>query len=1046
MKKIKLMSLLALISFLIASPKVFAYNAQMVWSGTTGKHDTGIKFSALGNSNKGPYYQRSYKIKYGGKLYDAYCLDPHLSAPTNLTCAPYEGDPGIIWLLQQFQGVSDNDLKLLTFRFYGIYKDLSKGSTTGNNKTDKQAMIRFLQSKDGNPDIIRDFGPDPYVFLSGNTALIDQAFNLAYQARSMSGGAIEDVKTGSITVGQKQVNGLNATYPLTSNAEIKPEYIDFECEGCTILNKQWSGTTGTVTVAADECNKEYNLNIVYKSATTVGTSAYICSSGGSKEQTFFMIGDGSNEEVKVPYPDKVPCDGEDCCNENPIEPGWIGGNVNNCCEDGGNSEAHEYDLDQLFCYDKDLHVDYYNPKCKSDYYVQEDTTLNEKYCKMFCTERVSVEIPGPITATSGRYFQLTTTSKGTKSPYIEGFKRCRIRVQYNIWEKDYGEAVDNQVRNYNLYQKNEAWRQTYQDAVDKKLDGQTSQGSVTLKFSASCSNSKGESSPGKGDSCSAEVDMKDTKSATVKYTYYPFSKFLDWYNVELDADKRKNYQAYEIKRSFWVGKTKAKYSDNWSAYNFDYSNLESVKSTIVGKKESDTDGRCHCETTWKFDGYELSNAEKHSENVESELAKYTRDTSSAMNAYNSAVTVAKQLEEDIDRCDNYFTKYEGADAERNYNFNASMDFSYTQVYMDNEKGLQMDEQYIQFEETPGCKITGPTAGPDGEDKLADKRYSPDYNKTGKNEKLTDFGKQLQFDNLQKGTGGYIEYLDAPYDADKLFTHDAKYRAECSWDEGENVYYTLSPNGFVSEGTDFINFTEHGQEYRLHLSTLDGTYETHWKLIGLGSADKTSGKGKFDDFFMSQGETCANESPSETSMLTCKIHVEYEIVLTGYCNGSNGTDTTVNVEDCDPYKEGYNLFTFKVVDAANLFPNGYSTSAGDIGYNWSSTEKGQAAKREIEARGAADKTYSRENLTYSFVLSPTDMGHIKNYNAQANADGGYSDFNMNCSCSGDSCINCKSIFLNELANGNVTYDGQQHSVTGWNNKQTTLDGVRRKYGW
>lgn len=1039
MKKIKLMTIIALISFLVASPKVFAYNAQMVW-GTSDKHDTGIKFSALGNSNRGTYYQRSYKIRYGGKLNDAYCLDPHLSAPTNLTCAPYDGDPGITWLLQQFQGIADNDLKLLTFRFYGIYMDLSKGSTTGNNKTDKQAMIRFLQSKEGNPDIIRDFGSDPYVFLSGNTALIDQAFNLAYQARSMSGGAIENTQTGSITVGQKTVNGLNATYPLTSTAEIKPEFIDFECEGCTILNKQWSGTTGTVTVAANECNKEYKLNIVYKSAASVGTNAYICSGGGSKEQTFFMVDSNPNQdEVKVPYPDKVPCDGENCCNEDPIEPGWIGGNVNNCCEDGGNSEAHEYDLDKLFCRDKDLQVDYYSPKCKTDYYVQEDTDLNEKYCKMFCTERVSVEIPGPITATSGRYFQLTTTSKGTKSPYIEGFKRCRIRVQYDIWEKDYNEVVKKEIENYNNFQYNEAYYLIYKSATGEKV-------TYNVRVTQKCKKWVPTTCPnGQSGSC-GHYDSAGEEGETVTgtYTRYTFSiTEKNYHTVKLNDSKLKNYTEYELLHNQTLPATHSKYS----TYDLD-EHIAKVREAANGLS---------CGTNEKDGSPTIPDLPDQGKGYPNEDVPAVRDSwknkaDASNNAYNGAAREAKELEKDLDKCDYYFEPgggklggpYKGANAKENYDFNASMDFSYTQVYMDNEKGLQMDEQYIQFEDEPGCEISGPTPGPDGADKLSGKRYSSIYSKSGNIEKLVDF-KEGTLKHEESSTG-YQKYRDDPYNADKLFTHDAKYRAECSWNEGENVYYTLSPNGFVSEGTDFINFTEHGQEYRLHLSTLDGTYETHWKLIGLGSTDKASGKGKFDDFFMSQGETCANESPSETSMLTCKIHVEYEIVLTGYCNGSNGTDTTVNVEDCDPYKEGYNLFTFKVVDSTNLFPNGYSTDAGEVAYNWSSTDKGQTAKREIEARGAADKTYARENLTYSFVLSPTDMGHIKNYNAQANADGGYSDFNMNCSCSGDSCINCKSLFLNELANGNVTYDGQQHSVTGWNNKQTSLDGVRRKYGW
>ncbi|MDE5759194.1 MAG: hypothetical protein K2H85_11360, partial [Allobaculum sp.] len=337
--------------------------------------DIGIKYRTKANVGAGTTYKsKDFTITYGGKTYPAFCLDPDLSGPSNVTCSPYEGDQGLVWLLQQLKGAS-SDLQLLTFRMYGVYTDMMK-TTSDEHKSmtnAKAAITVFLQIKDGNQAVMRERGTsNPYDILFGNTALIDQAFNLAYQARSMSGGALEESPTGSIKVGQKQVNGLNATYPLTSSAEIKPEYIDFECENCTILNKQWNGTTGTVTVAANQCDKEYNLVIVYKSSTT---NAYTCSSSSTstqsdakRVQTFFMIADGSEGEVKIPYPDKVACDGEDCCTEDPIEPGWIGGNVNNCCEDGGNSEAHEYDLDKLFCYDKDLHVDYYNPKCKTDYY------------------------------------------------------------------------------------------------------------------------------------------------------------------------------------------------------------------------------------------------------------------------------------------------------------------------------------------------------------------------------------------------------------------------------------------------------------------------------------------------------------------------------------------------------------------------------------------------------------------------------------------------------------------------------------------------------
>ncbi len=728
-----------------------------------------------------------------------------------------------------------------------------------------------------------------------------------------------------------------------------------------------------------------------------------------------------------------------CCNEDPIEPGWIDGTVHNCCEDGGNSEAHEYDLDKLFCYDGDLLVSHYYPKCKTDYYVDENTDLNAKYCKMFCTERVSVEIPGSITATSGRYFQLSTTSKGTKSPYIEGFRRCRVRVQYDVWEDDYRDFVVKQKDSYNDFQYNETQHLIYESGAKNE---QSITGQVNLSVSCKTEErNKDTNGDGKIDyKDSLQTTCTDTQSAKYSYSYklYTFDITSKYYHtVMLDQAKLDDFSEYKLMYDRTHNVTHSKYST--------YDLKTQVENAQKALDQLETSCGCRDTTNKTRDKLPHESSGYPNEDVPAIRDDFKGKAERANSAYNDAAREAKHLEEELDKCDYYFEAgklggpYKGANAEENYNFDASMSFSYTQVYMDNEKGLLLDEQYINFEETPGCVITGPFKGPDAEDKLSDRIYSTgDYGKAGKYEKLQDF-KEATLQHKESPTG-FMEYRDEPYEADKVFTHDAKYRAECSWDEGENIYYTLTPNGGVSEDTDVINFTEHGQEYKLHLSTLDGTYETHWNVSGLGTDNK------FDNFFNEQGNSCANESPSESSMFTCKLHVEYEIVLTGYCNGSNGTDTTVDVADCDPYKEGYNLFAFRVVDSTNLFPNGFNTEAGEVAYNWSSTEKGQAALAEIQARGAADKTYARENITYSFVLSPTDMGHIKNYNVEANIDGGYSDFNMDCSCSGNSCINCKSRFLNELANGNVTYDGQGHSVTGWGNSQTSLDGVRRKYGW
>ena len=102
--------------------------------------------------------------------------------------------------------------------------------------------------------------------------------------------------------------------------------------------------------------------------------------------------------------------------------------------------------------------------------------------------------------------------------------------------------------------------------------------------------------------------------------------------------------------------------------------------------------------------------------------------------------------------------------------------------------------------------------------------------------------------------------------------------------------------------------------------------------------------------------------------------------------------------------------------------------------------------EIQKRDVRSETYSNDNLTYSFILTPTDMRNIKNYNKEKNADGGYSDFNMKCDCSGSSCVKCKSNFLEELSKGNIIYDNQDHRAAGWANAQKSIDAVRQANGW
>lgn len=998
----------------------------------------------------GRYYD-SYiwlNMEIGGQIkkHEAYCIDPDLSMNRKIhpVCAPYAGDAGMEYLFSK-KDEYDHTTFLLALRLYAVQIGLnnSKGLTNA-----KAAIIRYFQIRYEH-QLLEDvqYGGDTNDekhFIWGDDDMLNKAYELAI-------GAIDYGKTHEIDLTQTDqelstihfapgiLNGDTMTYKVTATNYIDPEKMEITCdENCTVVGTPiWNGTSGSVTVKAKKCDEPFHVMANYGAPSGL----YSCTTNTGETQTLIVEVDegvGTASEPGV-----IPCGPGKCCQEDPVEPGFIEGSVFNCCTDNTVSEAHEYDLNKLFCRDNDLKVDHYLLKCTAGSYdVTEDTKLNDKYCKMYCTERVSVEIPGAITATSGRYFKLSTTSHGTKSPYIEGFKRCRIIVDYQKWEKDYGKKVENQVDQYNTYQEKEAYRKMYDYAINNnKVSGQSATSDITCgcscnyTYKGTCykDNPDGTRTPYSCDKPGTKNATPKKDTCTINYNRYNFTKFYNYYFTKINPDRRNNYSAYLIEKN---GGDITKHPDPWSAWEINDS-ISRCDTKTSNMQTTANLGVCSCTYSCTRTKTEPEN---HIEDVYTARSSYQAQAQQAETMYNAAANEAKKLEEDLDRCDNYFTKYEGANPDENFKFQSTMDFYYTQVYLDENGEKKLDEQFVTFEEKPGCVVYPPTVGPDGVDHLEGKGYSEIYSASGNFESMNDFGPaDLEYEDSALG---YKDYIHDEYKAEKLFRHDAKYRAECSWNEGDNKYHTLVPNGAANENTSGINFTEHDREYRVYLTTFDGTYETYWNINGLGSVIKgTNGKGKFDDYFRENGtHSCSNQSPEDTTMMTCKLHVEYEIVLTGYCNGSNGTDTTIDLDDCDPYKEGMDLFNFRVVDPVELFPSGTTKEGQEFAHNWVKEDKGVIARKEIQERAKLDKTYAPSQVTYSFTLTPTDMQHIKNYNQERINYGGYSDFELDCSC-GASCNMCKSRFVDSLSKGHVKYDSRDHDVTGWTNKNSTLTQVR-----
>ncbi len=759
---------------------------------------------------------------------------------------------------------------------------------------------------------------------------------------------------------------------------------------------------------------------------------------------------------------EAQCSPQDCCVLAPITPGHVEKDISNCCNDNTHSWIKEYELNDLFCYSDELKVDHYFKKCNINYYLEDDAQLND-YCEMYCTERLTLDVPGAITATSGRYFTLNTNPVGTSSPYIDGYRRCRILVDYEKWEKDYGVQVDNQVLEYNLYQENRAKELMYEDAIAHSSN-ESKDITVTceaVQQTAECSypvynNGDNINPTYKKDTITSKSAGKQTRTFTISYTKYPFPRayYRKWYTVEVNEDLRKLYEQYRIDPTRENHETS--HDTDWSAWEItpQIQKVEEYMSSlndqeIAGTEETSSNCNAKAISKWSCSRNTIE-AESREENVVLREQQFHDAAEQANNLYNAAADEAFKLEEDIDKCDFYFetgTKGQyagvalpGSDPKENYDMEPSMSFYYTQIYLDDIGDVAKDTSYVGF--TPAfdpdaCRYTIFTT-PDEE--IMAPSYSQIY-KEGK-ETVHDFkNSKLEWEKTEKA---YEKYLDDPYEADKMFTHDAKYRAECYWNEDDNQINTLVPSGSASAGGEF-NYSSHNREYRVYLTTFDGTYETYFDIQGLGS------EGRFDKYFR-EGTTCSGQSADTggSELLTCTLHIQYEIVLTGYCNG-----VATDPEDCDPYKEGYNLFNFKTVDPENLFPSGTvdAETGKSYAYNWVNTPEGQDTMAKIQSAGASDKTYAPENLTYAFKLTSSDMAHIKEYNYERELEGGYSDFELTCSCPSKdagsfsgACTKCKSTFLKNLADGKVRYDDKDHEVSGWTNPQKSIEAVRNGNNW
>lgn len=998
-----------------------------------------------------------FDVNFNGGTYFGYCLDYAYRASSTMsyTCNPDTSRAASALAYAYEHRTGDNLVDALTMRFIAIRLDKSQ-RYDGHGKSQNVLVWLTLRM---NPDPALHAQWPPSTSLTGNETLLNQAYEKSTEAIDNTGdGNSFETPSNSLTLTNKRVNGKEVTYTVKASNPIDKSQLAFTCTGCNIKNNiqdTWNGTEGTLIVEDTENDCNFSINAYYP-----GSGAYTCTTSGSgTQQIEIFVGAGSTSgaiNTSGAPTQKI----DDSINEGPYYEGVCGPTgcgtipadeveVNNCCEDSTTSKVSEPILNDLFCRDDDLKVDYYKLKSGINEYLQTNTDLDSNYCQMYCTERTQVDIPGALTATNGKYFKLAQNSvSGTYAPHTQSTKRCRIRVEYDKWLTDYRRQIDASVNAYNEYQKNKAYEASYRKAAGEEKEENKKTETVTVRCV-------------KEDSCSEYIPGTQVCKPGKTIRGYTASDSFDLHYYEHNFTSH-NYE--KIARNSSLSAENIRHVGNFStniSKTYRILDYGSVQDAVGNFIRDHSDASCSVSS----DMYNAAgNAENHGlyfDDVTADANNYKSAADGNNSAYTAALGQIETLQKTLTRCDKYFTDDSVSttnSAEQMYNLPTSLSsFKYTQIYQDDYGNPKQTQVTVGFEgscqyrretdvSTPDTFAVSGTGG----------NYSTTYGAGFASMKV--LGKNLYYSNTTSSSFFTNFVTDETYAADKMFWHDGRYIATCDWNRTDVDKYTVGTDGKVvttNPSTDdsayrlvprgevynykssLVNYSEHEFVFS-YSSSYDGKFETYWDLKGLGE------NSKFDKYFEDGAGTCANQNPSDTSLLTCSLSSFHGGSFYGCCCG-DGNDTTYSTATCDPYDDKAVKYEFKIVDPAKMFP------ADTDGYadNWKTT-LGNTAREAIEELGKNLSTYSPKTLSYSFVLTPSDMKQIKKYNSILNSYGGYTDSDLTCDCSevqgdgnkdnGKSCTKCTSSFLDNLASGKILKD--QTLTGGWNRSDKSIAEVRK----
>lgn len=627
--------------------------------------------------------------------------------------------------------------------------------------------------------------------------------------------------------------------------------------------------------------------------------------------------------------------------------------------------------------------------------------MSNKYCAVSCKEDYAMTMPTAKLVNAGRYFTFKARVEGTKTCYTN-------TIDIEQYNKDIITKQKELLSAYNTYRK---WYELYYNGTIVAVPG-------TYNSSCRCD------SHGCGPSCS-------------KSTYYPQWKATatvsDWQTVTREYE-----ETGEIDRSVGANGVSATYTYERTigAQTYDCPGGEWTTRSCSGTgedRECETiEHSCSGGSATYYTGTEVVNTEADFRNyLHSQMVSAKSKLEAAKEAYEATI------EEFAECTDDTWT------SELNYEPDIYYDYeeSYIADYYNNHGEMIESIESVTTDSEWLCV---------GEGSLTNNSYSSC--RTGSKGSRT--STLVQRDYVVCTVDGCE--IESRYDYNHV--SEANYAKKTSTVEASYKPATLFYNVYVSgeivptsegEGRDdtvalenklpvALNTKRGIYEYTVNISVLGEYYDESCKdgdcELGrlIGGTKAVINRGDYSEMVNSDGSVhyvcnyIVNMGKVTTGDIVCNFDKCDEGNCTNNCVGPNCGDTCYGencVVDCIGVgciydSDAGTSLVEKVVSLNNLFPNGTNS------YNWNRdlNEKADATILEIEDKG--NNVYDEEPIL-SVTLTPSAVRAIKEYNDQAENDGGYSNATMDCyELNGYPEIACYSTFITNLIEDNkIEYDNK-----------------------